>query len=75
LRDAGDYPGSAAALARALVAEPDNTFAHLNLAMTLEYADPGRAVGEWEKVRNAPDAEPAWRELAAERLRVLRPEE
>lgn len=74
LRDAGDYPGSAAALARALTLEPKNTFAHLNLAMTLEFTDAAKAAAEWEKVVAAPDADAAWRDLAAERLRVLTPE-
>jgi Flp pilus assembly protein TadD len=74
LRDAGDYAGSAAALARALTLEPKNTFARLNLAMTLEFTDAAKAATEWEKVLNAGDADPAWRELAAERLKVLVPE-
>jgi len=68
LRNAGDYEGAAAALARALVIEPSNTLARLNLALTLEDADPGRAADEWRKVRDAPDALPEWREMADERL-------
>lgn len=71
LRSAGDYGGAAAALARALVLEPGNTLAHLNLALTLEYVDPARAAAEWRKVRDAPDALPAWREMAEERLSHL----
>ena len=75
LRAAGDYTASAAALARALTLEPKNTFARLNLAMTLEFTDAAKAATEWEKVLKAPDADPAWRELAAERLKVLTPGE
>jgi len=68
LRNAGDYENAVAALARALVIEPSNTLAHLNLALTLEDADPARAADEWRKVLGAPDALPEWREMAEERL-------
>lgn len=71
LRSAGDYRGSAAALARALVLEPGNTFARLHLAMTLEFTDPARAVEEWRRVKEAPEALPEWRALAEERLAAL----
>ncbi|NIT36235.1 MAG: tetratricopeptide repeat protein [candidate division Zixibacteria bacterium] len=71
LRSAGDYESAAAALARALVNEPGNTLARLNLALTLEDLDPARAAHEWRKVRDAPDALPAWREMAEERLADL----
>jgi len=68
LREAGDYEEAAAALARALVVEPANTLAHLNLALTLDEVDPARAAAEWRKVRDAPDALPEWRAMADERL-------
>lgn|GEM_PF-1145719 len=68
LRSAGDYEGAAAALARALVIDPSHTLARLNLALTLDEVDPARAAAEWRKVRDAPDALPAWREMAEERL-------
>lgn len=68
LRNAGDYENAVAALARALVIEPKNTFAHLNLALTLDDVDPARAADEWRKVLDAPDALPEWREMAEERL-------
>jgi tetratricopeptide (TPR) repeat protein len=73
LRNAGDYENAVAALARALVIDPSNTFTHLNLALTLDDVDPARAVAEWRKVRDAPDALPEWREMAEERL-ALPPE-
>lgn len=68
LREAGDYEEAAAALARALVIDPGNTLARLNLALTLDEVDPPRAADEWRKVRAAPDALPEWRALADERL-------
>ncbi len=71
LRDAGDYRGAAAALARALVLEPSNTFAHLNMALTLEGIDAERAAAEWRLVRDAKDAPASWQEMAAERLSEL----
>jgi tetratricopeptide (TPR) repeat protein len=71
LRNAGDYEHAAAALARALVIEPSNTLARVNLALTLDYTDPGRAAAEWRKVLEAPDALPEWRKMAEDRLAEL----
>lgn len=71
LRESGDAEGAAAVLARALVLEPRNPLARVNLALTLERLDPARAIVEWKAILKMEGIEASYAELAREHLAAL----